>query len=106
MEGAWSGEATGEESGYVSLDLNQDGEEVTGSGELRESAGSGGQGLTFSIQGGSVREDGSVTLPAFIDAGGVREQLRFTGEVSGDEMDLTATGSEGEIPVALERGEG
>lgn len=107
MEGIWSGTVPGadEESGTLILDIEQEGGDITGgAGELREDEASGGQAAVLSVEGGSVVDDGSVTI-LLVERGGDLP-LRITGEVSGDALEATMTTPGGEVPFSLERGGG
>lgn len=104
VEGAWSGAVSGayEESGTLTLDVEQEGERVTGGfGELREDNSSGGQAALLSVEGGSVGGDGSVTILAVQRGNDL--PIRITGEVSGDDLRATLAADDGEFPIALKR---
>ena len=105
VEGTWSGTASGAdgESGTLTLDLEQEGERVTGGyGELREDESSGGQAALLSVEGGSVGDDGSVTVLAVQRGNDL--PIRINGEVSGDALKATFAVEGNEFPVSLERG--
>ena len=107
VEGTWSGTASGAdgESGTLTLDIEQEGDSVTGgSGELREDEASGGQAALLSVEGGSVGDDGSVTILAVERGSDV--PLKIAGEVSGDALEASLSTPGGEIPFSLERGGG
>ena len=104
VEGTWSGAVSRADggSGTLTLDVEQEGEEVTGgSGELREDEASGGQAALLSVEGGSVGDDGSVTILAVQRDNEL--PIRITGAVSGDALRATFAAAGGEFPISMER---
>ncbi len=104
VDGEWSGSVQGAngEAGVVVLELQQEGDAITGgTGELREDEASGGQGVSLSIEGGSVSDDGQVAMNAVSDGA---QPVRLTGTVSGDTLELTLVTQGGdELPMTLKR---
>ena len=102
LEGDWSGNLSGQngEAGSIQLSLEQDGDTITGNGEIRENDESGGEAIFLSVDGGSVQDDGSVALEVTSDGS---QPVRITGQIEGDTLDGTFQTTGGDLPMTLQK---